>query len=213
MHDGEGRDCMIKSKNKGFTLVELIIVVAVIAVLASVLAPQYLRYVERSRESSDLQVATNIVRAATVAIADPQNNIPSGHYVEVLWITGDESGAHAATGQIMVRPGNGSRISVYNESGGAFGLSALPSDYDLLPFATDLIGVLGGEDQRIQYGNEHIADVEDGKSLLANEGNLAFHINTTTGEVALAKLRNISNNAEIVNKWVDLGLPAVPAPE
>ncbi len=60
----------IRKSNKGFTLVELIIVVAIIAVLAAVLAPRYMQYVERSRESNDLQIATNYMRAATVAMAD-----------------------------------------------------------------------------------------------------------------------------------------------
>lgn len=39
--------------NKGFSLVELIIVVAIMAVLIGVLAPQYLRYVEKSRLQRD----------------------------------------------------------------------------------------------------------------------------------------------------------------
>ena len=42
-----------KLNNKGFSLVELIIVIAIMAVLIGVLAPQYLRYVERSRVSTD----------------------------------------------------------------------------------------------------------------------------------------------------------------
>lgn len=43
-----------KLNNKGFSLVELIIVIAIMAVLIGVLAPQYLKYVERSRVSTDL---------------------------------------------------------------------------------------------------------------------------------------------------------------
>ncbi len=82
-----------RKNNKGFTLVELIIVVAIIAVLAAVLAPQYIRYVERSRESNDLQVATNIMRATTAAVADPHVEAPANATYEITW---DTSGSPAA---------------------------------------------------------------------------------------------------------------------
>ncbi len=42
-----------KMNNKGFSLVELIIVIAIMAVLIAVLAPQYMRFVERGRLASD----------------------------------------------------------------------------------------------------------------------------------------------------------------
>lgn len=62
-----------KLNNKGFSLVELIIVMAIMAVLIGVLAPQYLRYVERSRVSADTEVASGLQTALTTALLDPAN--------------------------------------------------------------------------------------------------------------------------------------------
>ena len=62
-------------RNSGFTLVELIIVVAIIAVLSAVVAPKYIKYVERSRigvdESYIGEVASTL---ATVAATDIKIN-------------------------------------------------------------------------------------------------------------------------------------------
>ncbi len=60
-----------KMNNKGFSLVELIIVIAIMAVLIVVLAPQYLKYVEKSRNSTDVSNATEMVTAMQVYAADP----------------------------------------------------------------------------------------------------------------------------------------------
>lgn len=62
--------------NKGFSLVELIIVIAIMAILIVVLAPQYLKYVERSRNSTDLQNATTMKTAIETYAADPQAATP-----------------------------------------------------------------------------------------------------------------------------------------
>ncbi len=60
----------IMKNNKGFTLVELIIVIAIIAILAAVLAPQYIRYVEQSRVASDIATAKSIESAINTLVAD-----------------------------------------------------------------------------------------------------------------------------------------------
>ncbi len=46
---------MRESDHKGFSLVEVIIVIAIMAVLVGILAPQFIKHVERSREAKDLQ--------------------------------------------------------------------------------------------------------------------------------------------------------------
>ncbi len=62
---------MKKMNNKGFSLVELIIVIAIMAVLIAVLAPQYLKYVEKSRISADGQTMDEFVSALQVLVSDP----------------------------------------------------------------------------------------------------------------------------------------------
>ena len=59
--------------NKGFSLVELIIVIAIMAALIGVLAPQYIKYVEKSREAADLDSAQAIITALQVYATDTEN--------------------------------------------------------------------------------------------------------------------------------------------
>ena len=60
----------MKKDNKGFSLVELIIVIAIMAVLVGVLAPQFIKYVEQSRRSRDISTAQEIREAVLADIAD-----------------------------------------------------------------------------------------------------------------------------------------------
>ena len=71
-----------KRDNKGFSLVELIIVIAIMAVLIGVMAPQYLRYVNNARVNTDITNASEIAKVIDAAHAksygDPVDEIISG---------------------------------------------------------------------------------------------------------------------------------------
>ena len=61
-----------KRNNSGFSLIELIVVVAIMAVLVGVLAPAYLRYVEKSRQQTCYWNMDNVVREVQLrAFSDP----------------------------------------------------------------------------------------------------------------------------------------------
>lgn len=65
---------MKKLNNKGFSLVELIIVIAIMVILVAVIAPQYTKFVNNSRVSTDVQTAADMVTAIDVAVADGTYN-------------------------------------------------------------------------------------------------------------------------------------------
>jgi len=58
------------NKNKGFSLVELIVVVAIMAVLVGILAPAYLSYVEKTRRGTDENAAEEIRHTVEISAAD-----------------------------------------------------------------------------------------------------------------------------------------------
>ncbi|MEG2452687.1 MAG: prepilin-type N-terminal cleavage/methylation domain-containing protein, partial [Clostridium sp.] len=61
---------MKKKNNKGFSLIELIIAIAILVILTGLLAPQFMRYMEKSREAKDMQVLDTVYSGVQVALAN-----------------------------------------------------------------------------------------------------------------------------------------------
>lgn len=60
------------NKNRGISLIELIVVIAIMAVLIGVLSPMFVKFIDKSRKSRDIHTADEIARAINVAFIENQ---------------------------------------------------------------------------------------------------------------------------------------------
>ena len=72
MWDGFVFGRKIMKNNKGFSLVELIIVIAIMAILAGIIAPQLIKYLEKAKITDDLRTMDAIYQALIYAANDPE---------------------------------------------------------------------------------------------------------------------------------------------
>jgi prepilin-type N-terminal cleavage/methylation domain-containing protein len=67
----------MKKRNHGFSLVELIVVIAIMAVMVGIITPAYLAYVEKTRIQRDESAAGEIFRAAEIVVYTGEYDISS----------------------------------------------------------------------------------------------------------------------------------------
>lgn len=58
--------------NKGFSLVEIIVVIAIIGVLTGIIAPQLIKYAEKAKVSADTQLCDTVRTAVILMLSDPK---------------------------------------------------------------------------------------------------------------------------------------------
>lgn len=142
--------------NKGFSMVELIIVMAIMAVLIGVLAPVYLQYVERTKRTTDCTAIGAVLDACEVLAGDP----------DVFWAAGDAI-------VIEINTNQSGAMTQYTGEGPASDLKELvPENETFLtagwgPF---VITVLKGNDGRIRFDidDPDIAELAEYSTALSN---------------------------------------------
>ena len=66
---------MLKLNKKGFTIVELVIVIVIVAILAAVLIPTFIGLIRAANTSADIQLVTNLNKALAMQEALDGKNI------------------------------------------------------------------------------------------------------------------------------------------
>lgn len=105
----------MRSVQKGFTLIELMIVVAIIGILAAVALPAYQDYTVKAKVSELMLAASSARTCITEAYqgAGGGATIPSGVAADcAISVTGKVTGATVATGGVVTVTGSNAATSV-----------------------------------------------------------------------------------------------------
>jgi type IV pilus assembly protein PilA len=140
---------MIKKMQKGFTLIELMIVVAIIGILAAIAIPAYQDYVIRSKITEGLNLGSGAETAVSEAFQS--NDIAGVLAVSQAWALAPAAGGFAPTkyvSALAINPTSGIITVSYNPTAATGGIPQLAGANTLflspyinkVPLATTLSG-------------------------------------------------------------------------
>ena len=187
---------MRNTNKKGFTIVELVIVIAVIAILSAVLIPTFAGIIDRANQSADQQAVANMNKLLATIVDEKAEN--ADEVVEILianGYNGDLSTYFKDYSLAWLKAENTIVLVQANEVVFPKQHAGLTSGFEVIkPIAdkvTDGSALVGGlEDGKVVFVGGDIT-VEDGLSTEA------------AGEYAVNLGGNTINASNIVGSWVD----------
>jgi general secretion pathway protein G len=110
---------------RGFTLIELIVVMAIVALLVSIAAPRYFRSIDRAKENA-LRTSLNVMRDAIDQFAADKGRYPESldEMVDARYLRAvpvDPMTGSARTWVLVAPPDDGAKGRVYDVRSGTAG--------------------------------------------------------------------------------------------
>ena len=114
-----------RDKNKGFSLVELIVVVLIMGILATALAPQVMKWVGAAKHSADARLKDSLKSVAQAAVAEYESegrDLVDAEYIVTSVGFSAVGGTDLNTGmvELLTQYAGGDKPEVQNESGKVF---------------------------------------------------------------------------------------------
>lgn len=106
------------NENKGFSLVELIVVIAIMVILIALLVPNVVGYISKAQDSANLSAAKTIYNAANTAVVDVKAQ--TGAWPDATKLAAALDGStSSANDQLAVVPAGTTAAIEYEETSGA----------------------------------------------------------------------------------------------
>ena len=101
----------MKKNNKGFSLIELIIVIAIMAILVAIIAPNLTKYLGKSKKSTDKKNADEIASQLQTSISDYESQDEAGEIIgtinqtlKITWGTAGTTASIDNSGNVQTDP-------------------------------------------------------------------------------------------------------------
>ena len=141
----------MKKLEKGFTLVELMIVVAIIAILAAVALPSFGDQIKKSKDSKAVQMMGNMRSQVTMVQTDLEGMAPNSSFIPNMFT---DAGASSVTGVVN----NGLNVDVkgiqgYNKATSASNATSLKAGTPAAGIAWSYSADSAGDRWTLKFGS------------------------------------------------------------